>query len=85
MVIFNWVKCKLLKNAFYRCVVLSMAYFFVGLVYYVIAYTLLYLQTSLDGSVGLIFETLKNAGVDQNTFVFFTADNGYRWTHPCEM
>ena len=36
-----------------------------------------FLKTSLDGSVGLIFETLRNAGVDSNTFVFFTADNGY--------
>ena len=36
-----------------------------------------FLKTSLDGSVGLIFETLRNAGVGSNTFVFFTADNGY--------
>jgi arylsulfatase A len=32
--------------------------------------------TSLDASVGLILETLKSSGVDSNTLVFFTADNG---------
>ena len=30
----------------------------------------------LDLEVGLVMQTLKDAGVDDNTFVFFTADNG---------
>lgn len=30
----------------------------------------------LDWSVGRILDTLKEAGVKDNTFVFFTADNG---------
>ncbi|PWU21535.1 MAG: arylsulfatase [Verrucomicrobia bacterium] len=30
----------------------------------------------LDWSVGQVFATLKKEGLDQNTFVFFTSDNG---------
>jgi len=30
----------------------------------------------LDWGVGQIFDALKEAGVENDTFVFFTADNG---------
>ena len=30
----------------------------------------------LDWGVGQVMQALKDAGVDDNTFVFFTADNG---------
>ncbi len=30
----------------------------------------------LDWAVGQIFQALKDANIDDNTFVFFTADNG---------
>ena len=30
----------------------------------------------LDWGVGQVFQALRDAGVDQNTFVFFTSDNG---------
>lgn len=30
----------------------------------------------LDYSVGVILSWLKQLGIDQNTFVFFTSDNG---------
>ena len=30
----------------------------------------------LDWGVGQVMQTLKDAGVDNNTFVFFTSDNG---------
>ena len=30
----------------------------------------------LDWGVGRIFQALKDADVDDNTFVFFTSDNG---------
>ena len=31
----------------------------------------------LDWAVGSVISTLQEAGVDDNTFVFFTSDNGY--------
>ncbi len=33
-------------------------------------------MAELDDSVGRVFHTLKEAGVDDNTLVFFTSDNG---------
>ena len=32
--------------------------------------------SELDWAVGQIFDFLKTAGVDDNTLVFFTSDNG---------
>lgn len=31
----------------------------------------------MDSSIGEIFQAIKSAGVENNTFVFFTADNGF--------
>lgn len=33
-------------------------------------------QNELDNAVGTIMSVLKEAGIDDNTFVFFTSDNG---------
>ena len=33
-------------------------------------------QAAMDRSVGLVLQALKDAGVDDNTFVFFASDNG---------
>lgn len=33
-------------------------------------------QSELDWSVGEVFKTLESSGVADNTFVFFTSDNG---------
>lgn len=33
----------------------------------------------LDWGVGQILQVLREANVEDNTFVFFTADNGYEW------
>ena len=33
-------------------------------------------QAELDWGVGQVLEILKKAGVERNTFVFFTSDNG---------
>ena len=35
-----------------------------------------HVQAALDNGVGIVMETLKEAGLDQNTFVFFSSDNG---------
>ena len=34
------------------------------------------LQNELDWEVGQIFNTIHEMGIENNTFVFFTADNG---------
>ena len=34
-------------------------------------------QAELDWGVGQVLEILRKAGVERNTFVFFTSDNGY--------
>ena len=34
-------------------------------------------KAELDWGVGQILEILQKAGVERNTFVFFTSDNGY--------
>ena len=34
-------------------------------------------QAELDWGVGQILEILRKAGVEGNTLVFFTSDNGY--------
>ena len=34
-------------------------------------------QNELDDAVGTIMSVLKEAGIDDNTFVFFTSDNGW--------
>lgn len=36
---------------------------------------------AMDYNVGRIIETLKNLGIDENTWVFFTSDNGGLSTH----
>ena len=36
----------------------------------------LYLQNELDSAVGSVMAVLNEAGIDKNTFVFFTSDNG---------
>lgn len=32
--------------------------------------------TEMDWAVGEVVQALKNSNVDNNTFIFFTADNG---------
>ena len=38
----------------------------------------------LDWGVGQVMQALKDANVDDNTLVFFTADNGYYFTITAE-
>lgn len=33
--------------------------------------------TELDWAVGQVLETIKSSGVEDNTLIFFTADNGW--------
>ena len=45
--------------------------------YYLLChFCLVLLQMELDDSVGQIMSALKDSGADEDTFVFFTADNG---------
>ena len=38
--------------------------------------SVIFFQNEMDDGVGQIMSALKEAGVDENTFVFFTSDNG---------
>lgn len=41
------------------------------------AHILVCLQSEMDWEVGQVMAALKEAGVDKDTFVFLTSDNGY--------
>ena len=41
-----------------------------------VASTIVTLQNEMDDGVGQIVSALKEAGVDKDTFVFFSSDNG---------